>query len=349
MTLPLASLLAAALSSAGVSALLPQSIFTPNRVTEITLFLIALTVSLFTLFYILSAILIEFRIRQKRDLQTPPIQIAIAMLSGERSLTVATATLLAAAFLFAGIGANLLKSTNFSNFHYYLMQEAEYSDAIHYYSGDKSYLIGSYEIQAADLYLYPFHYGNADPKNLLHLMIRQKGYLRINPLALQPPVNEKPRSPDMSPHLSDESTSPLGLREKILSSAIDGRATAQIEFRPEINPASGEIVRRGPSGAASRKSTPLPSILSSYLYDMRIMLDSVNLATESNLDINHLFEYYYHFSDRSTESYFRLFPPSVIASFYTSIHPLLRFVRIGSILFLISALFLIRIPGGERK
>ncbi len=257
---------------------------------------------------------------------------------------------LSVVFLFVGYAGGTFKKTDKFEFHYVLTPWHPEDDAVRYYSGDKAYL-ENYEIEARDLFLRPEFKEHADPANPVYFTIAQEAHFHIQQGgAKHSYMREDERRPDeVSPlaFANRPHSTFANLVKTTTGYVLDGRMKTERHFHPQIDPASGRVLRDR-SARARHTPTSEPDIRSTWYEDIYIQLGSIyDPAAENNPDLNHMYEFYYYGSDRGPEMYGSIFPRTITATLEVWINPLVKFIWLGSVLFFLSGL-LILLPFGER-
>ncbi len=249
--------------------------------------------------------------------------------------------LLLALFLaVAGSSGALASHHQQFRFHYYLMMQYPESDQVHYYSGDKAYW-SDYEIQAKELFLHPRFGEEAFRSSRIKMVVAEEAHLQIQEGTS--PRDFSRAQQGVSPYLFAHR--PRTLREELLYAITginpSGRVVAEVRKFPVVEPSSGELVREGAFGTAKRESFPSPGTDSTGYYDLLFRLDRITVPdSPGEIDLSHLFEYYFFDGQKSQQAYYQIFPHSLEATLSVRAVPLLKLLWAGGAL-LVTALLII--------
>ena len=233
-------------------------------------------------------------------------------------------------------GSLFLNRSETYTFQYYLNQlPEENSDYIFYTSEDKFFHDG-YEISSGDVYVAPFFHDGASPKNMSHLIIAREIQLNVHV-----PRQDRTAGDDSAhmPLYFNSSEDILDLNEVSLDFPR-GRITAYQKFYPELDSSTGEIVRQEKSRGSRRIESGISGIRNGVIDGLRFNI--INFDTKNGLDLNHLFEYYYYYTNRGREFYTEVFPRNISVEFSVRSLNWFGLYYISFLLFLLSSvLFLI--------
>ncbi|MBX7056864.1 MAG: cytochrome c biogenesis protein CcsA [Leptospirales bacterium] len=254
---------------------------------------------------------------------------------------------LAIVFLFVGYSGGSFKQTDKFEFHYVRMPYEEGSGLVRYYSGDKAYL-DAYEIEARDLFLHPVWKDNADHSSARDFTIGQQAHYLVREQG-EPRLPEVPREGESSFDFANRQHSRAARLIKVLSGiVVDGRMSTERQFHPQIDPASGDVVREGER--ALHQPTSKPDIRSAWNQDLYIQLGAIfDPASGRNPDLNHAYEvFFFHPMGKNELAEDLLFPRRITATLEVWINPLVKFIWLGSLLFFFSGLLIV-LPFGEKE
>ncbi|MDH5656506.1 MAG: hypothetical protein OEZ34_11390, partial [Spirochaetia bacterium] len=225
-------------------------------------------------------------------------------------------------FLVSGSGFFLEAKEHFT-FHYYLAApESEYSDTVHYKSEDKFFFEG-YELSPYELIFYSDFNDSADPKKPEHLIMAREHHLRIyNPGS----VRTAGKTGLSRPHLYEDE----GL---FFSEPFDlfpgGTFVALDQFFPAVEPSNSEIFKDPVTGVKFRKRIQRSGDNYGLIDGIKVTAGHLDLKA----DMNHLFEYYYYFTDRSRQFYAGVFPEKISLSFSAKTAPLFLYFFLSFFIF----------------
>lgn len=249
-------------------------------------------------------------------------------------------------FLFLGYSGSAFKTTEQVKFQYYLQLHDGEMDYIHYRGVDRAFIKG-YELTARDLFFKPEHKANARTDDPVHFTIAQSAHIYAHD-AGAPRKQGQALSEDPLQNAESRAEPWKNFLKFTTGFILDGRMKTERHFHPRINPLAGAVERRQ-DGSALHIPTSKPDIRSTWSEDLYIQLGSLmDAATGRNPEWNHLYEYYYFFTDRSARARQALFPPTILATIEIWVNPLVKFIWLGSVLFFIGGLIL-WLPFGEKN
>ncbi|MBE7438045.1 MAG: cytochrome c biogenesis protein CcsA [Spirochaetales bacterium] len=299
----------------------------------------------FTVIGLIKEYIPAVRLRRNRYAESYPVAFVRVVLRNKRRYG-GYLVHLSIVFLFIGYSGSAFKTTEQLKFQYYLQVHEGEKDYVHYRSQDRAYVKG-YELTARDLFFKPEHKKNARADDPVHFTISQSAHIYAQDTGS--PRRQTPAAAGDPLTLAESPAEPWKNWLKFTTGFIlDGRMKTERHFHPRINPLAGAVERR-PDGSALHIPTSKPDIRSTWSEDLYIQLGSLmDAATNRNPEWNHLYEYYYFFTDRSAGARQALFPPTLLATIEIWINPLVKFIWLGSVLFFLGGLIL-WLPVGEKS